>query len=302
MFCSICGERNITDAIKSKDFNRGIDNNAFSYYRCLCCHSYFLYPTPHNISFYYHGAYPAYKHTSNKSNQVDLESDKLRLIKKYKKRGKLIEVGPAAGAFMRVASEADFKVTGIEMDESCCKYISQSMGLNVVNSSSPARELRLQEDVDVCVAFHVIEHLECLPEFLEAASSSLSRKGILVLSSPNPESLSFRVFKKYWVHLDAPRHLSLVSIVALDSLMGRYGMVRIGLHQNDRVGCLISAAGWKDSLVNICRGTKPPFRWIARLGPVLSFLMLPFDRISGLGGSYTAIYSFKSSQKDLVGQ
>lgn len=51
--------------------------------------------------------------------------------------GRLLEVGPAHGAFALQASEGGFDVTTIEMDERCCRHLESVVGVTAIHSDRP---------------------------------------------------------------------------------------------------------------------------------------------------------------------
>ena len=297
--CRTCGSQNQKEFLLTKDYNQEKSNEFFQYYRCNDCKSIFLHPVPNNLSFYYGESYPAYavKNISRieKKNNYH-EHAKLEIVKKYAPLGKLVEVGPATGRFLAAASRAGYEVLGIEQDAGCVEHIKNILKLEVKCSDKPTNELlQLADYCDVIVAWHVIEHLQDIVEFVSAAAKALHKTGgVIVVSSPNPEAWSFKIFGRYWVHLDAPRHLTLIPLQALDQLMADSGFDRDACIFGDPVGLHLNRYGWQSSLMNLCRNKKIRKPWLAILGRVLSIAMSLFDRMPGRGAAYTAIYRKRS--------
>ena len=63
--------------------------------------------------------------------------------------------------------------------------------------------------MDAILLCHVIEHLAEPIEILKECLSILKPGGILIMLTPNSESLGHRLFGRNWLHLDPPRHLYL---------------------------------------------------------------------------------------------
>lgn len=293
--CRTCGLQNHHEYLLAKDLNQEKSDELFPYYRCNDCKSIFLEPVPNNLDFYYGQDYPAYavKISEDVKNNINqLEHAKLEIVKQYAPFGKLVEVGPAAGNFLSVASQSGYEVLGIEQDARCVEYIRNNLNLDVKCSDKPTDSLlQLDGCCDVIVAWHVIEHLQDLKGFVFAAAKALrKRDGVIIVSAPNPDSWSFKIFGRYWVHLDAPRHLTLISLQALDRLMFDQGLERVGCVYNDLVGLQLNRMGWQHSLMNLSRNKSVRKPWLAKLGRVLSLLMVLPDRMSGRGAAYTVIY------------
>ena len=136
-----------------------------------------------------------------------------------------------------------------------------------------------------------MQHLQDLRGFASAASKALrGPNSVVIVSAPNPESWSFKIFGRYWVHLDAPRHLTLIPLQALDKLMADQGLKRISCVFDDPVGLQLNRMGWQSSLMNLSGSRKVREILLIRLGRLLSIAMAIFDRISGSGAAYTVAY------------
>ncbi len=292
--CRTCGSKNQHEYFSTKDWNQEKSDDSFQYYRCYDCRSIFLYPIPKNLGLFYSQSYPAYsvKNSEDVENNFNyLEQAKLNIVKKYSPSGKLVEIGPAVGRFLSVASRSGYQVIGIEQDAGCVEHIRSTLNLEVTCSDNPTDKLlQLEASCDVIVAWHVIEHLQDLRGIVSAVSKALRKpNGIFVVSAPNPDAWSFKIFGRYWVHLDAPRHLTLIPLKALDKLMADHGLERVVCIFDDPVGLQLNRMGWINSMMNLGR-TKNARLWLSRVMRVLSIGMVLLDRTPGRGAAYTAIY------------
>lgn len=64
---------------------------------------------------------------------------------------------------------------------------------------------------DVITMNHVFEHIHNPSETMKELKRMLKIDGTLIISVPNYRSLTYKLFGKYWYHLDAPRHLFIYS-------------------------------------------------------------------------------------------
>ena len=293
--CRVCNAQSQQEYLSTIDFNQQKSDDQFKYYRCCDCRSIFIYPIPNDLNLFYRQDYPAYcVKNSNKieANLKYLEAAKLEIVKQHVSSGKLVEIGPAAGRFLSVANGAGFDVFGIEQDISCAAHILNNLKLQVACSDKPTDELnKLANCVDVVVAWHVIEHLQDLRGFSTAASKALrGSNSVIIVSAPNPKSWSFKIFGRYWVHLDAPRHLTLIPLQALDKLMADQGLKRISCVFDDPVSLQLNKMGWQKSLMNLSSSRKVREKLLIRLGRLLSIAMAMFEKIPGRGAAYTVTY------------
>ncbi|MCI5225198.1 MAG: class I SAM-dependent methyltransferase [Candidatus Electrothrix sp. AX2] len=296
--CRVCGSASIIYAFSS--FNT-IDSYAknckFNYLRCNDCGSYTLNPIPDNLASYYIYPYVPYKTDISPTIEklyLKLEAAKLEIVQRYIKSGTLIDVGTATGSFLVLAQKKGFMVKGIEQDASCCKRLRDDFGIDVLHSENPAKTLLDIPQHDVATAFHVIEHLVDLRSFLKAMSQAVKPGGFIVLSTPNPNSLSFAVYGRHWVHLDPPRHVSLITVKALDEIMASHNCFQVGLTYRDQVGVTLSKWAWK----------IPTWHWIGHIlgikrrdylwnyfNRLLGLIMFPLDAfLPKRSAAYTVVY------------
>ena len=300
--CRTCDSQNHTLFLIAKDLNQEKTGEQFPYHRCNDCKSVFLQPVPTDLGIYYGKEYSAYavQNSSEIERSLDrLEQAKLDIVKEHAPSGKLVEVGPATGRFLSIASQAGYQVSGIEQDRGCVEHITNALKLDVKFSDTPSNELLRLNNCDVIVAWHAIEHLQNLRGFVSAAANALSKPhGVVVVSAPNPEAWSFKLFANYWIHLDAPRHLSLIPLQALDRLMAEHGLKRVASIFDDAVGLQLNRVGWQISMTNLCRNRNVRRPWLSGLGRILAFAMQWPERLMGRGSAYTAIYKIESTLAD----
>lgn len=295
--CRTCGSKEHSLFTTAQDLSLKNSDQSFKYYQCDFCSTIFLHPVPDNLSLYYSQKYPAYNfnHSVGIENKLHrLEAAKLKIVQTYVTSGKLVEIGPASGRFLAVANQAGFDVLGIEQDNDSVQRIREDLKLEAIFSDKPATKLRqLSGEFDVVVAWHALEHIGDLMEFASAIAEALRQpNGVLVLSSPNPNAWSFKIFRSLWVHLDAPRHLNLVPLFALDRLMASHGLHRVGCTYTDPVGLQLNKMGWQNSMMNLSRNDKLRWPWLAIVGRLLSLPMTLFDLMPGRGAAYTVAYRY----------
>jgi len=136
--------------------------------------------------------------------------NRLQLIRAYAPRAeKILEIGCGMGDFLRFLN-ASYKCSGIEINSKACEYIRMNypdiavFDKRIDNDSFKADELAKYECI---VMWHVLEHIEHPRIFIENLTKMLVNDGVVIFSIPNRNSIGFRLTKKWWFHLDAPRHL-----------------------------------------------------------------------------------------------
>jgi hypothetical protein len=109
---------------------------------------------------------------------------------------------------------------------------------------------------------------------------------VLVLSAPNPESLQFRMFGRYWMHLDAPRHLQLIPVAEIVRRAASLGLRLSSLTTRDPGTVVCNRAGWQASTAHwLTDRSIRVLRWKA--GRAVALAAAPLDRVGRLGSAYT---------------
>jgi 2-polyprenyl-3-methyl-5-hydroxy-6-metoxy-1,4-benzoquinol methylase len=248
MKCKFCQSLNIKKSIKTIDYNRAITQNIFEYYKCKDCKSVYLDKIPEDLPAYYGDGYSVYQSNTNTVTAPEpSELDKLNTLKKFKLAGAILEIGPGAGAFLKLTKANGFNVAALELDQGCVDKLTKE-GLDVIKTNDPAVDIgKFNRKFDAVVAWHVFEHLPNLVDLINNLKNNINDNGVVLVSLPNPRSLSFSLFKRYWVHLDGPRHVSIISKAALIALMKKQKFTYAGALRGDALSKVHNQAGWVES-------------------------------------------------------
>jgi len=272
------------------DRNRHITDQVFDYYRCPSCQVVFLAPIPENLSDYYQDEYYALPVTvDDLQPSLPDQRYKIDLLRPFKPGGSLLEIGPAAGSFAYLALQAGYHVEVIEMDQACCKFISEKLSIRAICSADPASALDDLGQYDVIALWHVIEHLPSPWDVLPALADHLSPGGILVIAAPNPRAFQFRILRQFWTHLDAPRHLELIPADTLKASLNQVGLKSVFETTTDRGGLGWNTFGWKISLHNLVKDQSLK-RLMRGMGLVLTLVFAPIERNDMFGSAYTLVF------------
>lgn len=286
--CPQCGD-GAAHAFDATDSNRRIGSGVFSYMRCRACGVVFLSNVPPDLSRYY----PEDYYTIARSHEElqtwsHFERYKLDIILNYRTTGRLIEIGPASGAFAYLAKTAGFDVTAIEMDRRCAEYLSSKLGIGVIHSADEANALKTAGTADVIAMWHVIEHLVDPWSMLSVAAGSLRPGGILVVAAPNPQAFQFRLLSASWAHVDAPRHLWLIPMGVIGERGAKAGLAVRLATTRDAGSLFWNRFGWQQSLAN--RFASSSCRRVASLaGRGIALAASVLESREGWGSAYTLV-------------
>jgi 2-polyprenyl-3-methyl-5-hydroxy-6-metoxy-1,4-benzoquinol methylase len=142
---------------------------------------------------------------------------RLNLIRKRKPSGKLLEIGCARGDFLSIARES-FDVSGVEPNPELADASSQ-----VAPVYRDTIERTPWSGFDVVASFHVIEHVDSPSSFIGAAAERLKPGGLLVIETPNIDSVPFKLFKSKWRQF-IPEHYFFFNPDTLSALLSEHGL------------------------------------------------------------------------------
>jgi 2-polyprenyl-3-methyl-5-hydroxy-6-metoxy-1,4-benzoquinol methylase len=279
---------------RASDINNRVSDAGFDYFECAACHLVFIGSIPSDLGRYYSRDYAPYQRPATRQDlqkQLDPVRFRIDLVKRFKKGGSLLEIGPSYGAFSLLAKESGFDVSVIEMDASCCDFIQRELKIPAIQSSNVGESLRSSgRSFDVIALWHNIEHVPEAWTMLKDLSQHLNPGGIIIFSTPNPEALQFRVLKRFWNHLDAPRHLYLMPIDFVQKVFQGPQLKQLLFTSADNDSAQLTRHGWSSSLKGLA-GKNPLKMLLARIGGrLLSLLFGSFEK-ERHAAAYTAVFT-----------
>ncbi len=277
-------------AFTTKDYNRRITDETFSYYQCPNCGLIFQWPIVADLGKFYTDLYYRVPKTVEELlPRTAPEQYKVDMIKKYKSGGKLLDIGPSIGLFVYLAKQAGYDTEVIEMDKACCEFIESQLKIKAYNSSDIETALSQLGTYDIISMWQVIEHVPNPWELLPLLVEHLNPGGILILAAPNPNSLQFRLFKSHWVHVDAPRHVELIPYELLSKVVQSYGSKLLLQTTSDDASWIHNRYGFLYSMAGF--STNSRIRTLLKiLGFGLYKLLSPIENRDMNGCCYTLFF------------
>lgn len=179
--CIICYDSNITMVDKNSNL-------------CMCknCKHLFISPRPtfQEIANYYSREEKYDTWISNENARDDLWKRRLKLLKREKQDGKLLDIGTGIGQFLYHASH-DFEVHGTEISESAINIAKRKYNLDI--KYGEIENINFGDlKFDVITLFHVLEHVSNPLQTMSSLKNLLSKDGIVIVAVPN-EGLKLRI-------------------------------------------------------------------------------------------------------------
>ncbi len=135
----------------------------------------------------------------------------------------LLDFGSGKGLFLYFAKQSGFDVKGVETSTPRADYAKATFQLTIHTDYYTEGKI-FDESFDVITCFHVLEHLSDPKNLLRnLVAANLKEGGLLLIEVPNFSSWQSKWAGKYWLHLDAPRHLSHFTPLQLKSMIEHIG-------------------------------------------------------------------------------
>lgn len=153
----------------------------------------------------------------------------IQLITKYFKPGKrLLDVGCGSGFFLKAAEEIGWEAEGVEISAAASEYAQNIVGVKVLEGKLEAHHFPA-EKFDLVVMLETAEHLMNPLNTLKEIYRILKRGGILIISTPDSNSLSRLFLGKNWAVFSPEEHLSVFSQKSLFYLLQRANFCILGI-------------------------------------------------------------------------
>ena len=224
--CNLCGNEEHLLLIRKYSYK---PDKSFNIIRCRNCGLISISPQPSRQELKKHYSFDSGYHLSLKSKKVQKKKIKqfrkrLMLIKKYKKTGKLLDIGCSTGLFLDIAKKDGWAVQGIEFSKDTSE-IARQKGLDIFTGDLLEFE---DKKFDVITMWDVIEHTQNPSEILKKAGSMLDENGLLFIITPNASGvlpkLAYFLFGKTikeWAHPEPPGHLFQFSKATLKKMLNK---------------------------------------------------------------------------------
>ena len=143
---------------------------------------------------------------------------RIELVRRYRRSGRLLEIGAAAGHFVEAARDSGFEPIGVEPAADLARAATERLGVPVL--AGFIEEVDLPDgEFDVACAWHVVEHLSEPHHALVRLRDALVPGGHLFVEVPNIDSVQATRRRQHWANLDIGRHVGHYTSSALRALL-----------------------------------------------------------------------------------
>ncbi len=203
----------------------------YDIHRCALCDLEFVWPTPSAealatvyTSGYFQGGGAGYDDYFTREREQVARKSRARLSALRElgvTRGRLFDLGCAAGYFLVHARDAGFTVSGAEPSPEALAAMDPALRASVVPSLEALPD---EARFEVITAWDVLEHLPDPDATLRSLRARLTPDGVLAVVVPVIGSTTTRLAPTLWDQYKPPEHLWFWSARAMRSLLSDHGL------------------------------------------------------------------------------
>jgi len=166
-------------------------------------------------------------------------------LERFRKTGRLLEIGCSYGYFLEAARRAGWRAEGVEIS-GYASDIARAKGFEIHQEELQALELD-RDSYDVVAMWDVIEHLTNPAEVVARSRDLLRASGAIVARTPNAHALETRggllntAYRQLVYPANTPEHVYHFTPESLSSLLKEKGFERVEI---DDYG------GWEERIIS----------------------------------------------------
>jgi 2-polyprenyl-3-methyl-5-hydroxy-6-metoxy-1,4-benzoquinol methylase len=206
--CKVCSNESFE---KLKIFPISVyDEIKYDLIRCQKCGVVFTDPMPsaEKLDFLYENLYFYESHRIIEKEKKFRAQKLASYIKKIGNARKILEIGPMYGQLMEELRNLGMDSSGIEIDEDAVGYcVKRGLDVKKMHFSDFLSQEK-DNKYNLIILSHVQEHLLSPKEDMIKLKRHLTDNGKILMIVPNINSMTARIFGKYWGYWDVPAHTS----------------------------------------------------------------------------------------------
>lgn len=138
---------------------------------------------------------------SQNDARVDTFKKYLKILdSKFPKKGKVLDIGTAGGAFLKAVKEDGWDCEGIEPNRWMAEWAMKRYGVKIHIGTLDDFKGK-NEAYDVITLWDVLEHVPNPMNTLEKCNSLLKKEGLLIVNYPDIGSIISKIMRSKWVFL-----------------------------------------------------------------------------------------------------
>jgi SAM-dependent methyltransferase len=192
----------------------------------------------------------------------------------YRGEGRILDVGCGPGKLLKTFREQGWDTYGVDFSPVAVDYARRQHNLNVALGELSSAGYK-DNFFDVVMFNHCLEHIFHPVETLREVHRILKPGGLLMICIPNAGGVEARLFGKWWIQWDVPRHLYHFTKTTMGHLLQQTGF---------RVEKIEDGVGKSFFLGSVDVIYKYVFKWNAKHGAFMRHVASPLCQLFGMIG------------------
>lgn len=219
----------------SNKYSKELNKFDIDIYGCKECSHRYSSKIPNNVGDVYsdEGYLPEMIEVVDKESDYRKERfgiERYELIKKFAKGKKLLDIGCGVGHYLQIALKNNFEAYGQELGKDLAIWVRKNLGVTVFDE--PIDKIKTDIQFNVITIFDVIEHVIDPIKFISDAKRLLAKDGIILVLTPNFDSVAITIMKEKWQVICPPSHLQYFTHDSVKKLAERVGMDLVHIQTN----------------------------------------------------------------------
>jgi SAM-dependent methyltransferase len=149
----------------------------------------------------------------------------MKIVRRHFARpGRVLDVGCAAGYFLRVMQEEGWQVTGLEPSDAIRPMAEERIGRENVRAGLLGQVELAPRSFDLVTMWDVIEHVPDVVGAARAVRELLAPGGKFLIETQDVDSLAARVLGRRWQHYKHAEHIYHFQRETIAAVLERAGM------------------------------------------------------------------------------
>jgi 2-polyprenyl-3-methyl-5-hydroxy-6-metoxy-1,4-benzoquinol methylase len=143
------------------------------------------------------------------------------IVAKYRRPGKMLDVGSAAGFILKGFQQSGWECNGVEPNDRVAEYGRKELGLNIVTGG--LETFQTTEKFDLVTMIQVIGHFYDIDTAMKNITELTKKDGLILIESWNRNSIIAKILGKGWHEYSPPSVVHWFSDKTLIQLLNSYG-------------------------------------------------------------------------------
>ncbi|KAB8139580.1 class I SAM-dependent methyltransferase [Chloroflexia bacterium SDU3-3] len=161
-------------------------------------------------------------------------SSEIKPLELFYQSGNILDIGAGAGLFLSQAKKHNWKVHGVEISSYGPAYAKKHFDIDIFQGDLFDSEFP-DDYFDVVILQDTIEHVPDPLRIMQEINRILRIGGAVIISTPNFDSISRKIFQKHWSLISPSEHLFLFNMKSMLYLLRKTGFNPYTLHTSQDV-------------------------------------------------------------------